>query len=131
MSEENLELTRRAVQAFEDRDLDALLAVLDEDVEAFPILAGMDGGYHGHDGIRRWWANLLDTFPDFGVEVLEVREIGGATVAALGTRGRGVGSNTPIDATTWQVSRFRHDKCIQWRVYSSEREAFEAEGLSE
>ena len=125
------DLVRRAVGAINDRDLGALLAVMDEDVEAVPLLAGVEGRYHGHDGIRRWLASLLDTFPDFSIEVLQVREIGEVTVAVLGTRGRGAGSETPIDATTWQVSRFRHDKCIQWRVYSSESEAFEAEGLAE
>jgi ketosteroid isomerase-like protein len=124
-------LVRRAIQAINDRDLDALLAVMDEEVEAVPLLAAMEGRYHGHDGIRRWWANLLDTFPDFAIEVLQMREIGEVTLAVLGTRGRGVGSDTPIDATTWQVSRFRHDKCIQWRVYASESEALEAVGLSE
>ena len=45
MSQENVDLTRRAFQAFADRDLDALLAMLDDDVEASPILAGMEGGY--------------------------------------------------------------------------------------
>ena len=65
MSQENVELTRRAFQAFGDRDLDTLLVLLDDDVEAFPILAGMEGGYHGHDGVRRWWAALFGTFPDF------------------------------------------------------------------
>jgi len=125
------DLVRRAVEAINDRDLDALLAVMDDDVEAVPLLAGVEGRYYGHEGIRRWLASLLDTFPDFSIEVLQVREVGEVTVAVLGTRGRGVGSDTPIDATTWQVSRFRHDKCIQWRVYSSESEAFEAEGLAE
>ena len=43
MSQENVEVTRRAFQAFNDRDLDALLAVLDTDVVAFPILAAMEG----------------------------------------------------------------------------------------
>jgi ketosteroid isomerase-like protein len=71
MSQENVEQTHRAFQAFDDRDLDALLAMLDDDVEAFPILAGMDGSYHGHDGIRRWWAGLFGTFPDFKAAVVE------------------------------------------------------------
>jgi ketosteroid isomerase-like protein len=125
------ELVRRAIQAINDRDLDALLAVMHKEVEAAPLLAAMEGRYHGHDGIRRWWASLLDTFPDFRIEVLQVREIGEATVAALDATGRGAGSDTPIDATNWQVSWFRDDKCIRWRVYSSKSEAFEAEGLSE
>ena len=35
MSQENVDVTRRAIQAFEERDLDALLALLDDDVEAY------------------------------------------------------------------------------------------------
>ena len=126
MSQENLELTRRAVQAFEDRDLDALLAVLDEEVQAFPILAGMEGGYHGHEGIRRWWDHLLGTFPDFRAEVVELSDIGESTIAVMRTRGHGAGSDTPVETTVWQVLRFRDGKCIRWRAYTSEREALDA-----
>ena len=131
MSQENVDLTSRAFQAFDDRDLDALLAVLDEDVEAFPILAGLDGGYSGHDGVRRWWAGLLGTFPDFRTEIVELRDLGDSTIAVLHMRGHAAGSDTPVDARTWQVSDFRQGKCIGWRVYTSEREALEAVGLSE
>jgi hypothetical protein len=55
----------------------------DDDVEAVPILAGMEGGYQGHDGIRRWWASLLGTFPDFQAEIVEVEDRGDLTIAAL------------------------------------------------
>jgi ketosteroid isomerase-like protein len=128
MSQANVELTRRAFQAFDDRDLDALLAVLDDDVEAFPILAGMEGGYRGHDGVRRWWASLLGTFPDFQAEIVELHDLGDRTLAVLRLRGHGAESATPLDATAWQVSQFREGKCIGWRVYTSEREALEAVG---
>jgi ketosteroid isomerase-like protein len=131
MSQENVDLTRRAFQAFEDRDLDGVLALLDDDVEAVPILAGMEGGYHGHDGIRRWWANLLGTFPDFHAEIRELRDLGDVTLAVLRLRGRGAGSDTPVDAPAWQVTRFRDGKCIGWRVYTSEREALDAARLWE
>ena len=116
MSHENVELTRLAFQAFDDHDLDALLAMLDDDVEAFPILAGMDDGYHGHDGIRRWWAGLLGTFP---AEVVDLHDLGDLTIAVLRLRGHGAESDTPVDAAAWQVSQFRHGKCIGWRVYIS------------
>ena len=91
MSQENVELTRRAFEAFKDRDLDGLLAMMADDVEAFPILAGMEGGYRGHDGIRRWWTGLLGTFPDFSAEVVELRGLGDSTLAVAaytGSRGR-------------------------------------------
>jgi ketosteroid isomerase-like protein len=131
MSQENVDLTRRAFQAFEDRDLDALLALLDDRVEAFPILAGMEGGYRGHDGVRRWWTSLMGTFPDFSAEVLDLRDGDDLTVATLRLRGHGAGSDTPVDTTAWHVSRFRGGKCVGWRVYMSEREALEAVGMSE
>jgi ketosteroid isomerase-like protein len=131
MSQENVDLTRRAFQAFEDRDLDGLLAILDDDVEAVPILAGMEGGYHGHDGIRRWWASLLGTFPDFHAEIRELRDLGDVTLAVGRVRGRGAGSDTPVDTAVWQVTRFRGGKCIAWRVYTSEREALDAARLWE
>jgi ketosteroid isomerase-like protein len=131
MSQENIELTRRAFRAFTDRDLDRLLAILDDDVEAFPILAAMEGGYRGHDGIRRWWAGLLGTFPDFRAEILDLRDVGDLTIATLRLRGRGAESETPVDATVWQVTAFRNRKCIGWRVYTSESDALEAVGPSE
>ncbi|MGZ5320893.1 MAG: nuclear transport factor 2 family protein [Solirubrobacterales bacterium] len=132
MSQENVELTRRAFQAFNDRDLDAVLACLHDEVEAFPRLAAVEGGYRGHDGVRRWWAQLLRTFPDFHVEILEVRDLGGfMVVAALRLRGHGAESDTPIDAAVWHVNQFRDGKVIRWRVYTSESEALKAAGLRE
>ena len=131
MSQENVELTRRAFQAFNDRDLDVLLAGLHDEVEAFPRLAAVEGGYRGHEGIRRWWAQLLGTFPDFQVEILEVRDLGESVLLALRLRGHGAESNTPLDAAVWHVNHFRDGKVIRWLVYSSESEALEAVGLRE
>ena len=129
MSQENVELTRRAFQAFEDRDLDGLLEILDEQVEAFPILAGMEGGYRGHEEVRGWWASLLGTFPDFRAEVVELRDLGDSIIAVMRTRGHGAGSDTPVDATVWQVTWFGDGKCIRWCAYTSEREALDAIAL--
>ena len=126
MSQQNVDLTRRAFKAFGERDLDALLALLDDDVAAFPMLAGMEGGYHGHGGVRRWWAGLLGTFPDFQAEIVEVHDLGDLTLAVVRFRGHGAASAAPLEATAWQLSRFSRGKCIGWRVYTSEREALEA-----
>jgi ketosteroid isomerase-like protein len=131
MSQENVELTHRVFQAFNDRDLDTLLAGLHNDVEAFPRLAAVEGAYSGHDGVRRWWEQLLGAFPDFHAEILEVRDLGQLMVVVLRVRGRGAGSDTPLDSTIWHVNQFRDGKVIRWRVYTSESEALEAVGLAE
>ena len=43
-----------------------------------PRLAAMEGGYRGHDGLRRWSGHLFAALPDYTVEVLELRDLGDA-----------------------------------------------------
>jgi ketosteroid isomerase-like protein len=131
MSQDKVKLSLRAFQAFNKRDLDAVLADVHDDVEAFPRLAAVEGGYRGHEGVRRWWAQLLGTFPDFHVEVLEVRDLGDFVVLALRVSGRGAESDTPLDAAFWHVNQFRDGKVIRWHVYTTEHEALEAVGPRE
>jgi len=83
MSQENVELAHQSVDAFNRRDLDALLALMDDDVEGAPPLASMEGNYYGHAGIRRWWESLFEGLPDFTIEVVEVRDPGDLTVGGL------------------------------------------------
>jgi ketosteroid isomerase-like protein len=131
MSQENLELYRRAARAFNDGDLDGLLAVMDPEVEALPRLAPIEGGYRGHDGVRRWFESLNAAFPDFNTTVVDVRDLGHQTFAELRDRGSGAGSDTPFEQTSWHVAEWRDEKCIRWRVYGTRAEALEAAGLSE
>jgi hypothetical protein len=30
----------------------------------------------GHDGVRRWWQDLIEVFPEIAREVVEVRDLG-------------------------------------------------------
>ena len=91
----------------------------------------MEGSYHGHDGIRRWYETMLDFLPDFNIEVSEVRDVGDLTVATVRTRGHGAGSDIPVDNTVWQVARSRRGKCVWWRSFDTRAEALEAVGLSD
>ena len=131
MSQENVELAYQASDAFNRRDLDALLALMDADVEYVSALVAIEGGYHGHDGIRRWWKNLLDTFPDFIIEVVEVRDLGDLSVAVLRNRAHSAGSDTTIEQRQWQVAQWRDKKLVWGCGYPTEAEALEAVRLRE
>ena len=131
MSQENVELYRRLAEAFNRRDLDAALALMDDDVEVASRIVAIEGGLRGHDGVLRWWQNWLDTWPDYKVEVLEVRDIGDVTLAALRNLGHGAGSQVPFEDTIWQLCRWRAGKCVAWRIFTNEAEALEAVALSE
>ena len=130
---ENVELFHQAHGAVNRRDLDAFVSLIDADVEAVPILSGMEGDYHGHAGIRRWWENLLDVFPDFSIEAVEVRDLGDVTLARLRVHGHGADSDAPLDAPLdgpfWLSARWRQGKCVRWGAYGTEGDALEAARL--
>ena len=131
MSQENVELAYQVIGAVNRRDLGALLALMDDDVEAVSRLVAMEGGLHGHDGMRRWWKNWLDAFPDYNIEVVQVRDVGDLLIAKVRAIGHGAGSDRPFEETFWHASRWSRGKCVWWRVIYTEEEALEAVGLPE
>jgi ketosteroid isomerase-like protein len=131
MAEENVELGYRAIDALNRRDLEALLELMDENVEAVSRIVAMEGGLHGHDGVRRWWKSWFDAFPDYRMEVVEMRDSGDVVVAALRAVGHGAGSDLPVDDNIFQATRWRDRKCVWWQVFRTKAEALEAVGLSE
>jgi ketosteroid isomerase-like protein len=131
MSQENVELVYRFVDAFNRRDLDSCVALTDDDVELVPRVGSMEGNYHGHDGIRRFWETLLEVWPDLTVRAVEARDFADVTVATLHARGHGAGSDVPWEWTVWQVVRWRRAKCVWWGHFDTRDEALEAAALPE
>jgi ketosteroid isomerase-like protein len=131
MSEENVELAYRAFDAINRRDLGALLALMDDDVEVVSRIVFMGSGFHGHDGIRRWWENWFNVFTDCNIEVVDVGALGDRIVAALRALGNGAGSDVPFEDTIWLATRWRRGKCVWWRTFYTRDEALEAAGLRE
>lgn len=130
MSGQNSELSSRAVDAFNGRDLDALLQLVDPEVEFVPLQAEMEGEeFRGHEGVRRWWANLLGIFPDFMAEIDAVRELGDVTVTRLRLRGQGMESDAPMEQVDWQATKWRDGKAVWWQTFRSEAAALEAAKL--
>ncbi|MFI5121258.1 MAG: nuclear transport factor 2 family protein [Vicinamibacteria bacterium] len=61
MSQQNLEVVRELVDAFNRNDVEGVLAAFAEDCELDepPEMPDRPGqGFRGHDGIREWMANL-------------------------------------------------------------------------
>ena len=129
MSEGNVELARRLVDAWNRGDIDQLLGLMTDDVVVFTALAGVEGSYRGHAGVRRWWSAFHDVFPDWHVEVMTVRALGDATVTHLRQTGHGDNSGVPVDQTLWHVIRWRDGKAVRVSRHASEDEAVEAARL--
>lgn len=126
MSPANVERYRQALDAVNRRDLGGVLALMDSEVQAISLLVAIDGGYQGHDGIRRWWKNVFDAFPDYTLEAVDVRDLGHLTLASLRTRGHGALSEAPLDVRRWHLAEWRTGKIVWWASYRSEADALEA-----
>ena len=50
MSQTNVDLVLKSYDAFNRRDWDAFVALMDDEVEIESRLVAMEGGYHGHEG---------------------------------------------------------------------------------
>jgi ketosteroid isomerase-like protein len=131
MSQENVELHLRSIDAVNRRDLESFLALMDEDVEAVSRIVAVEGGLHGHDGIRHWWDNWFASFPDYKIDVVGMRDQGDVTIATISAVGHGAGSALPFEDNVWLACRWRAGKIIWWQVFRAEADALEAAGLSE
>jgi hypothetical protein len=132
MSQENVELYRRGIEAFNQRDLEAFLALADPDVVGISRVLAIEGSsYRGHDGTREWWEDLLGVFPDFTIEVVWVRDAGDLTVSELRNSAQGEGSPAPLEELVWQVTEWRDGRVVRWQMYESKQSALEAAALSE
>src|SRR6476659_4500364 len=123
---DNVELTRRAIDAFNSRDWGAFTALTHPDIEVESRLVAMEGAYRGEEGLRDWREAIMGFLPDYTVEVQEIRDLGTVVlVHCLGTA-HGAASATPVHDPFWQVLEWRDGRCLWWRNCSTEVEAKEA-----
>jgi ketosteroid isomerase-like protein len=143
MSRENVEVVKRAVAALNERDIDRYLACFTEDFEVRTPTAPIGGVYERADGIRRFFADLEDTSPDFRLHLERVEAIGADRVLAFlritaTGRASGIATGADVAATgdpagvpTTNVYDFVNGKIRRIRIFLNRQEALEAVGLRE
>jgi ketosteroid isomerase-like protein len=131
MSQRNVDLFLEASDAFNRRDLERWLALYDPDVAFDPQLTALEGSFDGHDGLRRFFAEIGERFDDFQLEYADVRDLGDRVLALGKVRGRGKGSGVEIEGQVAFVVSFRDEKIIRFRDHGDHREGLRAVGMSE
>jgi ketosteroid isomerase-like protein len=133
MSQENVEVVRGAHEAFNRRDVAALLALLDQEVEWIPILAALEGRvYRGHAGVRRWIQELDTDWEAFETCPEEFRDLGDRVLILGSWRARGRVSGVQLENQpgSW-VAHVKDGKVTRQQTYTDRAEALKAAGLKE
>lgn len=130
MSEESREdLVRREFDRWNagEREIDP--RVLHHDVVLHSELT--KATYSGHDGVRRWMAEVDDQFEVWHSSVDEFREVAEERLLLLGTvRLRGRASGVEFDQPMAWLLTFAGDQVTELRLIPDHAQAIEAAGLS-
>jgi ketosteroid isomerase-like protein len=131
MSQENVEVVRRAFENFNRRDLTAAVDAFAPDAEWVPYLAALEEEiYRGRDEIGRMWREVLKDVPDFQIELVEVVADGADTVVVkVDFLGMGRASGADIRTTVYQAASFRAGKVLSVQGFRTAGEALGAVGL--
>jgi ketosteroid isomerase-like protein len=126
MPEDNVGTVRSSYDAFDRRDLDAFLSVHDPGIEFRSLVLEVEGVYRGHDGLRSWWENVLDVFPDWQPQMEDARESGDRVLVRVRTEGAGTGTGIDLERHTWNVVEVHDGRITSSAFYRTEDEALEA-----
>jgi ketosteroid isomerase-like protein len=136
MSQQNVEVVRRNLEAWQRDDLEAFMSGIHPAMEWHAVLQrlveGPQGVYRGHDGVRRLWHTYRTDLDGFEVEAEEIRDVDDDRVLLLGRiRWRGVASGIETKSPFAMVITVRDGTMFHSVDYLSRQEALEAVGRSE
>jgi ketosteroid isomerase-like protein len=132
MSQENVENTRRGIDAWNHGDLDEWLAGFAPEAEFHTTGRFADEGvYRGRAGLERYWAEIREDIEEVSLSISDLRPIGDRVFFAVSGRGRGKRSGVPMEGPLWFVTTFRDGLAVRVETYDDPTEALEAAGLSE
>jgi ketosteroid isomerase-like protein len=134
MSRDNVEIVRRAWEAWERSGIAGLLAFLDPEIECRAIEGAPDdvGEMRGRDANRAYIQDWLDTFEDLSNTAVEIHDAGDDRVVSVQHvegRARMSGVETTLDYAI--VYTVRDGLIVRGKEYATRAEALEAAELGE
>jgi ketosteroid isomerase-like protein len=131
MSQEDVEVVRRAHQALNGGDMDALVVLCDAEFRLdMSDRVFNPAVYAGHEGIRRFYAEVRDVWANYVWEPEELMEAGDNVVALLRSIGRGQGSGVEVERRTAMVWTVREGRATALRFFRDRNDALKAVGLA-
>jgi ketosteroid isomerase-like protein len=122
------EVVEHLFRAFSERDLLSTLALMHQEIVFEPMTAAVTRAgepYRGHEGMRRYVADVEAHWEELSIQPVQVRAAGRAVVVLGMTSGRGAAGSFEDVPTTW-VLKFRDGLVSHVQVFSDARHVREA-----
>ena len=130
MSEENVEVVRAGIEAWNAGDRNRAMSVFDPKIELWSTLERKT--YRGLDGIVRYTEDVGAVIEGFHFEGTRLIDANGDRVVGLyRIVGRGAGSGVPVTQEVGGVFQLRNGKVLKVEIFFDQQEALKAAGLSE
>jgi ketosteroid isomerase-like protein len=132
MSQENVEVVRHSIEAWNQRDLGTWIALLSRDAELdwSRSRAPFRGIYQGRDEHEAFWEVFWSTFADMRLEHHDLTDVGSEVVFSNTAHMRGR-DGIEVAASSALVYTVQNGKITRIRLFQERDEALEAVGLSE
>ena len=128
MSQENVEIVRRAFEAFAEDDLGGMLDLVADDL--ITIRPDPDGAtYHGKEGFLQATADWIEGFQDWTATPRQFIDANDHVLVSVHQTARGEGSGVPVESEFWFLFLVRETKIAQVSFHPREAEAFRLAGL--
>ncbi len=138
MSQENVELARRAFETFNRGGVDACVSegVWSPEIVWDATLTGIPGlgAYSGHEEVKTFFEeDWFKAFPfeEWEVTLEEVIDVGDRVIAVARQYGRGATSGAVTELEFAQIYTVRDGEAVRIDSYLDREKALEAAGLSE
>jgi ketosteroid isomerase-like protein len=133
VSDQNVELHRRFYEAFDMRDIEAMIACCDPQIEFHSTFAAVGGAvYHGHEGMRKWHRDLTEAWGEgIGLEAEAYFDLGGETLGFHILHGRGQQSGAEVALPGAGLFRWRDGLIVYLKAYAHREDALSDLGVSE
>ena len=133
MSERNVELHRRVIDAYNARDVEAFIAWCHPEIEIHSAFAAVGGAiYHGHDGMREFFRDFEEVWGDqVHIEPEVYFDLGESTLFFYVLHGRGRRSGAPVEMPAAHVCRWRDGLMVYFKGYAHREDALRDLGVSE
>ncbi len=134
MSQENVEIVRRVVDAANRRDADAFVATLSPDVEWEDAFFWTEGPrtFRGRAGVREWLNQVQEPWESLHLEAEEVTDASdGRFIVGFRLTARGKESGVETQLRFWATCWTADGKITRRQAFRERADALEAAGLSE